>query len=134
MNTKNHKKVQKINPNSINRKSRKFLIYRGIDFDRVENAPKTKLEREIQKKLARIPSPAELVIPEEEKKAKEIAFKSAVKKVPLTKIERNCLNLTLKGMNSAEIGKKLGIHRASVHIHLRRLVSKIRRKISFEIN
>ena len=124
------------NPNDSNnaeRKPKKQFVEKAykrperrimrVDFQRVEEAPVNRFEKEIQKEIAKAPSPLDLAVTSEMKESLLLALREA----PLTEREKICIEKTLEGFTSTEIAREIGIRPASVLITLRQASHKIGR-------
>lgn len=110
----------------IRKKYRRPKRYiKKVDFQRIEEAPLNQFEREIQKKIAVVPSALDMLIRGEE----EELVSTLLKTISLSRRERECIDRTLAGFTAPEIADELGIQTPSVHLHLRRAVEKIRSRL-----
>ena len=96
-----------------------------VDFQRIENAPLNRFEKEIQKAIALGPNPLELLIKKEETEGIRKRLKKAIRFSRLSSSERKCVNLFLKGLRPVEIGKALGICDETVATLLSRAMKKL---------
>ena len=103
-------------------RSRKRTQVIGVDFQKIEDAPRTDLEIEIQQKIASAPSASDLLIKEEE----QAMLKKALSSVRLSRLDRACFELTLEGLKPMGISRRLNITRDAAKIHLGRATNKIR--------
>ncbi len=102
----------------------------GVDFQKIENDPKTDLHQEILKKVATQPSPVEVLIENEQK---EMA-RRAISRAGLSKRERECVRLTLQGLSNLEIAEELNISdSAIVRMHIRRAATKLKKYVGIQI-
>jgi len=105
---------------ALKRSKRTVVI--PVDFQKIENAPRTDLEIEIQKKIAAAPSASDLLIAEEEK----TALKKMLDSNLLSNAEMVCVNLSLEGLRPIEIARKLKVRDTTVHNHLSRAIAKLK--------
>ncbi len=124
--TKIHKEPKK--SKTVNEERKPFKYQRPerhiqrVDFQRIEDAPLNKFEKEIQRGLAVEPNACELLIREENQRF----LLEAMEHVLFSGREKTCLKLTLDSLTPPEIARKLGIITPSVHLHLRRAVQKMK--------
>ncbi|MBI4970233.1 MAG: hypothetical protein HZC17_00115 [Candidatus Omnitrophica bacterium] len=123
MNTKNHKETtgrQKIEKHNVE----PAITYRAIDWNRVENFPRTRLQREIQKKVT-LPSAFDLAVKEEDaRKLQGIIFK-AIRYGGLAHSERQCVRLEFLGLSPRAISRELAVSPSAAKSYLKRGKEKI---------
>ncbi len=95
------------------------------DFRKIEDAPITKQEREIQKKIVVDPIGVSHLVAEEQKEFLQRMFASDL----LAASEKTCIELTFDGLRPADIAKRLGLTHATVLSYLHRAVSKLRQVV-----
>lgn len=101
----------------------KRTVRLGVDFQKIEDHPKTDLHFEILEKLATQPSPADILIEHEQREI----VRGALKNSKLSNRERECARLTIQGLSNLEIAEELGIsNSAVVRMHVRRATSKLK--------
>ena len=103
-----------------------------VDFGRIEKAPITDQDREIQRKISVPPEQLKNLIEQEESNRRTEAFKEALLHVSLSPREKECIELTLAGMRVFEIEKRLGVSDETIHTHLARAIKKIQRYLKSE--
>jgi len=96
-------------------------IVRGVDFQRIADAPLNRFEKEVQQKIAVPPEALNSLIQEEQ----ATMLSEAIKHAGLAESERLCIELTLEGLKPIEIARKLKISHGSVHSYLERAKAKI---------
>lgn len=100
----------------------KRSIMVGVDFQKIEEAPITELEREVQKKIAVPPEALDRLIQAEEMEM----LSEALEHAGLSDSEKLCIKLTLEGFKPIQIARNLGIGNSLAHYYL----STAKRKIS----
>ncbi len=93
-----------------------------VDYQRIEEAPLGKLQHEIQKKLAVIPSASDLLIREEQR----ALLRDALQYAGLAESEKRCIQMTMEGFRQMEIVRELKIGENTVRCYLRRAILKIK--------
>lgn len=93
----------------------------GVDFQKIEEAPITDFEREVQERIAVRPVVLERLIREE----KIRMVHEGIKQAGLSDPEIECVRLTLEGSRPIEIVRKTGIKNSAVHYYLQRAIEKL---------
>ena len=104
------------------RRTRRFRLVKRVDFQRIEDAPLNKFEKEVQRKMTIVPSAWDLLI----EKERELILEKAIEEARLSPSEQKCIDLTMKGLRAIDIARSLGICDETVHTHLARGIKKIR--------
>lgn len=94
----------------------------GVDFQKIEEAPVTQFEREVQEKIAVAPEARDLLIQEEER----AILRKAIEEAGLPPSELTSLKLNLEGFEPSEISKRMGVSPTAVKSYLKRARLKIR--------
>ena len=105
---------------------RPVRLVRGVDFQRIENAPLNRFEKEVQGKIAVPPEVLDHLIQEEQMEM----LSEALDHAGLTESERLCIKLILEGVRPIQIARKLKVGNGTVHNHLSRARAKIRAFLS----
>ena len=102
----------------------------GVNFHKIEDMPMTDLEREVQEKIAVVPSASDPLIREEEEAVRKDMVREALRYTRLSDSERQCIKLVLKGFTPLEIARKLGLCDETVYTLLSRAREKMRRYLN----
>ena len=95
----------------------------NFDFAQIEDEPGTDLEKQTVKKLAKVPSPQDILIDQEE-------MEVLIKVIPLAKlspVQTKCIELTLEGLTPQQISERLGRGYTTVEQQMGRGLAKLLR-------
>lgn len=99
---------------------------RNVDLQRVEEAPLNDFEREVQRKIAVMPSACDLLVREEELGL----LREAIEQGGLSMSEKHSIQMTLEGLRHIDIARKLHISEGAVRSYLQRGILKIKRYLA----
>lgn len=94
----------------------------STDFQKIEDAPRSKFDKEVQERIAVVPSACDLLIDKETQELLEKALSS----IHLSYLDRACLELAVEGLEPMAISRRLNITRWSARIHLERAKNKLK--------
>lgn len=131
MNTKKHKAEERKRRKEERRIEEEYakqeaVVYNGLNFVKIENAPITRLQREVQKKIAVIPSAMNLAIKREDALKLQRVVEKAIQYAGLSRLERECMKLKYEGLRPLAISKKLRLGSSSVKSYIKRATQKIK--------
>ncbi len=93
------------------------------DFQKIEDAPRSTFDKEVQEKIAVEPVGAGVLIGEEQEEFLQRMLESDL----LPKIQKLCFELVMEGQRPIDVAKLLGITNVAVHLNLKRATSKLKR-------
>jgi DNA-directed RNA polymerase specialized sigma24 family protein len=100
-----------------------------VDLGRIEGVPITRQDREVQRKIAVEPVGIRDLIAEQ----KAMFLQRMINSNLLSAAQKLCLELVLAGFRPIEVADLLAISNVTVHLHLKRAVSKLKRAYCKEL-
>lgn len=117
-----HSQNENAQKEGVRKKKRKTPVY-SVDFAKIEDAPVTDFEKGVAHALAKVPSPREILIDQEEM---EVLIK-VIPEAKLSPVQRMCIELTLEGLTPQQISEQLDRGYTTIQQQMGRALAKLKR-------